>query len=112
MKKPITIIDAKQQFQDWRSNKALGSSIPTKLWDLENKMLEYKFMEEICHSTKITINSPNKVINKALTAAQLKTEKIYQQGRKQQNLELQNFSRQLQLNKTLVRNLSKDVSDR
>jgi hypothetical protein len=77
-----------------------------------NKMLEYKFMEEICHRSSITTNSPNKVIDQALIAAQLKTEKIYQQGREQQNLELQNFSRQLQINKSLERNLSKDISDR
>jgi hypothetical protein len=42
MKQPTTIIDAKQQFQDWRSNKAPGSLIPTKLWDLVNKMLSEK----------------------------------------------------------------------
>lgn len=77
------------------------------------KMLEYKFMEEICHNrTRSTIDAPNKGIDQALVAAHIKTEKIYQQGREQQNLELQNFSRQLQLNKTVERNLSRDVSDR
>ena len=77
-----------------------------------NKMLEYKFMEEICHGTKITINVPHKEIAQILTTAQLKTEKIYLQGREQQNLELKNFSQQLQLNKTLGRSLSKDIQDR
>ena len=77
-----------------------------------NKMLEYKFMEEICHGTKITINVPHKEIAQILTTVQLKTEKIYLQGREQQNLELKNFSQQLQLNKTLGRSLSKDIQDR
>ncbi len=42
MKEPITIIDAKQKFKDWRSNKAPRSSIPTDLWKMVNQMLSEK----------------------------------------------------------------------
>lgn len=42
MNQPITIIDAKQKFKDWRSNKAPRSSIPTDLWNMVNKMLSEK----------------------------------------------------------------------
>jgi hypothetical protein len=61
MKQPITIIDAKQQFKDWRSNKAAGSSIPTRLWNMVNKMLS----EQIYNKSLI-------VRELRLSAAQLK----------------------------------------
>lgn len=39
MSQPITIIEAKQKFQDWRSNKIAGAPIPVTLWNTVNQML-------------------------------------------------------------------------